>query len=510
VSSERWRQIGDLFDQAVAAPVESREALVMASPAPTEVKVEVLSLLEAHAKSAGFLDPPGHLSANARVGAYRIERVLGRGGMGVVYLAEDLRLHRLVALKALPPQLYEDEKLRARLRKEARAAAALSHPAIATVYALEEIDNQVFIASEYLEGQTLRQQIADGPLEAGLAVVTGLTVARALAAAHDRGVVHRDIKPENIIRTHDGAVKILDFGLATFEPGDREVSTMSRLTDTGVLAGTPLYMAPEQLLGQPTNFQTDHFAFGVLLYELILARHPFGDGSLPAIIARVLAGEPTGPTGFDTMPDAVWLIVDRCLQKTPADRFATTGALVEALEDVDVPVTAPVRKPGGSAARQPTAVTVRPALAVQPKAPPAAPAPETTAVWWWQFHQAAVALIYFGMLWPVWLVREWLGAAGAAAFFATLVCAIVAGSLRLHLSFTAATYPGELDAQRRRIGGWVRIADIGVAAALVLTGLAIADGHTGWGALFVSVGCGTALAFLAIEPATARAAFHST
>ena len=152
MTPERWQRIGVLFDKALAEPDGSRKAAVLAAPEHTDIKNEVLSLIDAHERGAGFIDPPGLLSADTQVGAYRIRRVPGRGGMGVVYLADDSRLHRPVALKALPPHLFRDEHMRSRLRKEAWAAAALSHLSIATIYALEEIDDQLFIVFEYLEG----------------------------------------------------------------------------------------------------------------------------------------------------------------------------------------------------------------------------------------------------------------------------------------------------------------------------------------------------------------------
>ena len=171
-SAERWQRVGALFDRALATPAAERLSLVRASGEPADVQDEVLGLLKSHDDSDGFLEPPALLDPGAEVGAYRIERIIGRGGMGVVYLAHDTRLHRPVALKALPPHLFRDDRMRARLRQEARAAAALSHPSIATVYALEEIGDQIFIASEYLEGRTLREELRRGPAAARLACST--------------------------------------------------------------------------------------------------------------------------------------------------------------------------------------------------------------------------------------------------------------------------------------------------------------------------------------------------
>src|SRR4029450_19063 len=212
MTPERWQRIGAIFEEVLAAPPHAREAMIRDSGEPEDVQDELRSLLQAHEGGEQFMEPPSPFTEGAQIGAYRIVRLIGRGGMGGVYLAEDTRLHRQVALKALPPHLFKDERMRWRLRKEAQAAAALSHPSIATVYALEEIGDQLLIATEYLEGRTLRDELENGPLTLPLAMATALDIARALAAAHERGVAHRDLKPENIVRLTNGTVKILDFG----------------------------------------------------------------------------------------------------------------------------------------------------------------------------------------------------------------------------------------------------------------------------------------------------------
>jgi tRNA A-37 threonylcarbamoyl transferase component Bud32 len=474
VNPERWQRVGALFDRALAEPAASRPGFVRASSEPADIQDEVLALLSAHEAPDGFLEPAALLEAGAMVGAYRIERILGRGGMGVVYLAEDTRLHRLVALKALPPHLFRDDRMRSRLRQEARAAAALSHPSIATVYALEEIDDQPYIAAEYLEGRTLREELAAGPLARGLAISTAREIAQALVAAHDRGIVHRDLKPENIVRVGNGTVKILDFGLAQFDVAAQDLASVTRLTEPGVMAGTPPYMAPEQLLAQPTSARTDQFAFGVLLYELLTGRHPFGAGPLPTTIARVLAGhlEPDA-----AIPSGLWNLIERATQKDPENRFASTADLVTAL---------------GTSAPQHRST----------------PAPASAASNWWETHQLIAALAYWSMAWPAWEVHRWTGRYGVVTFLATIIVIVVAANLRLHLWFTARTYPSELAAERARVARGIRVADWGFALVMMTTGLVIAEAHAGWGALFVAFGLGAALAFLVIEPATSRAALR--
>ncbi|MGE3492237.1 MAG: serine/threonine-protein kinase, partial [Vicinamibacterales bacterium] len=463
MTPERWQRVGALFDRALAEAPAGRTVLVRSSSEPADVQDEVMALLAAHDTGDGFLEPAALLEAGAQVGAYKIVRILGRGGMGVVYLAEDARLHRLVALKALPPHLFRDDRMRSRLRHEARAAAALSHPSIATVYALEEIGDQPFIASEYLEGRTLREELATGPLLPDRALATAREIAQALVAAHGRGIVHRDLKPENIVRVPSGGVKILDFGLAQFDAAAQDLASVTRLTDPGVMAGTPPYMAPEQLLGQTTGPATDQFAFGVLLYELLTGRHPFGSGALPTTIARVLGGslEPDA-----SIPAALWSVIERATQKEPAARFASATELAAALSQAP--------NPDSNASPDNRAPT--------PDQPVAHPG-RSTASTWWGTHQLLAALAYWSMAWPAWEVHKWTGRYGVLIFLATIVTIVVAGNLRLHLWFTSRTYPLELPAQRAHVGKWIHAADYGFALLMMATGLVIADAHTGWGAL---------------------------
>jgi tRNA A-37 threonylcarbamoyl transferase component Bud32 len=495
MTPERWQRVGGLFDRAIAEPKASRTAFVRSSPEPGDVQEEVLALLAAHDSDDGFLEPAALLDAGTMVGGYRIERILGRGGMGVVYLAEDTRLHRPVALKALPPHLFRDDRMRSRLRQEARAAAALSHPGIATVYALEEVGDQPFIASEYLDGRTLREELADGPFPLALALRTARDIADALVAAHDRGIVHRDLKPENIVRASNGSVKILDFGLAQFDVATQDLASVTRLTEPGVMAGTPPYMAPEQLLGQPTSARTDQFAFGVLLYELLTGRHPFGNGALPTTIARVLA---SSLERDPAIPDGVWDVIERATQKKPEDRFASTEALALALR------TNPLGPRGTSGTSGTSGTLGTPGT---PGTLGTVGAVATDASWW-RIHQLVAALAYWSMAWPAWEVHRWTGRYGVLIFLATIVTIVVSANLRLHLWFTSRTFPAEVPAQRQHVAHWIRAADWGFALLMVATGLVIADAHTGWAALLVAFGLGAALGFLVIEPTTARAVFR--
>jgi tRNA A-37 threonylcarbamoyl transferase component Bud32 len=479
--AERWHRVGALFDRALASPEPERLSVIRSSAEAADVQDEVIALLKSHDTSGGFLEPPSLLSPGDVIGSYRIERILGRGGMGVVYLAHDERLHRAVALKALPPHLFRDPTMRARLRQEARAAAALSHQSIATVFALEEIGDQIFIASEYLEGRTLREELAAGPVPQPRALAIARAIAVALHAAHERGIVHRDLKPENVILPANGGVKLVDFGLAQIDVTSQDLASVTRLTDAGVLAGTPPYMAPEQLLGQPTSARTDQFAFGVLLYELLTGRHPFGSGPLPTTIARTIASDPDPAD----VPPALWQIISRAIEKNPEQRFASMKDIAEALE---APATSTHPGTLGTSGTSGTLDT------------------SGTLLRWWQTHQLIVALGYWFMVYPAWAVHKWTGRYGVLTFLATLAIVIVGGNVRLHLWFTSRAYPAQLRVQLANISRLVRVADVAFSLIMIATGLVIADAHTGWAALFVAFGLGAALAFLVIEPATARAA----
>ncbi|HOW85719.1 MAG TPA: serine/threonine-protein kinase [Candidatus Aminicenantes bacterium] len=270
---------------------------------------------------------------------YRIETQLGKGGMGVVYRARDTRLDRPVALKMIPPGLIENPERRSRLLLEARSAAAVSHPAIAQVYDIDEADGNLFIAMEYVDGRTVTRLIADGELDLMGAIEIALQVAEGLAKAHDAGILHRDIKSDNIMVTRDGHAKLLDFGLAKLvEPEPDEPVSPAELSRTltrgrvqtipGAVMGTLSYMSPEQARGKELDRRSDIFSLGIVLYEMVTSELPF-KGETPLDTMHAIAYEEARPLTLlrRNLTPEIHRIVFRCLRKNPEDRYPDAHAL---------------------------------------------------------------------------------------------------------------------------------------------------------------------------------------
>ncbi|MEK6325094.1 MAG: protein kinase [Acidobacteriota bacterium] len=266
---------------------------------------------------------------------YRILQKLGAGGMGEVYLAEDTKLGRKVAIKFLPPESTADEQARKRLLREAQAAATLDHPNICAVHEVGEEDGRSFIVMQLLEGETLSRRINERPLQLREALDLAVQVADALAAAHLRGIIHRDIKPQNIMVTGRGQAKVMDFGLAKVvrekSLAESEAMTESLLTEPGAIVGTVPYMSPEQVKGEPVDARTDIFSFGAVLYEMLTGRRAFRGDSQIATLAAVLNQEPEPLPA--KVPHDLAKIILRCLRKDPARRYQTVADLKVALED---------------------------------------------------------------------------------------------------------------------------------------------------------------------------------
>jgi serine/threonine protein kinase len=444
----------------------------------------VRSLLDHHSRAGAFLTQPlveaaPHLleeelalEPGTVLGTYTVIRELGRGGMGRVYLANDERLGRTVALKALAPQLTRDPIHREHLRREARAAAVLTHPGICTVYALEEFDGELYIVTEFVEGHTLREEVrGKRPALDGI-VGTGRELAAALASAHAKGITHRDLKPENIMRLGDGRLKILDFGLARFD-GDGGGAGTATVTGSGALAGTPAYMAPEQIEGRHVSPATDVFAFGVLFYEWISGVHPFQAASSLATLARVMDSHPEPLAARASTPRFVSDIVDRCLKKSPSERFRSALELCDAFE-----------RPG-SAVRHSSGSSV-----------------------WWRVHQLTAMVLYIAATARAWQIKEWLRSpTSLRAFILMGVAASLGGIVRGHLIFTDVMNRSRLSSELRRTRRAVVGADVVMAATLSVDALLLSSLQPLAAVFTICVAVGIALASILMEPATTAAVF---
>jgi Tol biopolymer transport system component len=276
------------------------------------------------------------LSAGARLGSYEIVRPIGAGGMGEVYCARDTKLDRDVAIKVLPADVSARPDAIARFEREARAVAALSHPNILAIHDFGTADGVSYAVMELLEGESLRQALADGPLPGRRAVDYAIQIARGLAAAHDKGIVHRDIKPENVFITADGRVKILDFGLARQDSpviaGATLAPTLNNPTEPGTVLGTVGYMAPEQVRGGAVDSRADVFAFGAMLYEMVTGRRAFQRETAAETMTAILREDPPEIAMAGGVPPAIERIVRRCLEKKPEARFRSAHDLAFALE----------------------------------------------------------------------------------------------------------------------------------------------------------------------------------
>jgi serine/threonine-protein kinase len=360
MDSDRWQKIERIFHIALEAEPERRATILDGSCAGDEsLRLEVESLLAHHEKADTFIETPAFATAKptssseesssksggavpftvgAVIGQYRVLEELGAGGMGVVYKAEATKLGRLVALKFLPETLARDASALERFQREARAASALNHPNICTIYDIEEYQGHPFIAMEYLDGRALKDHILGRTLDSDEISKLGIQIAEALSAAHSKGVVHRDVKPGNIVVTVSGPVKVLDFGLAKLIGSQGENAPTVSLTESHTVTGTLPYMSPEQLRGREVDSRTDIYALGVVLYEMSTGRRPFTAEISPQLIDDILNSPPPLPRQVNPkISPKLEEIILKCLEKDPEDRYQTAKEIAVDLRRMTSP-----------------------------------------------------------------------------------------------------------------------------------------------------------------------------
>jgi pimeloyl-ACP methyl ester carboxylesterase/class 3 adenylate cyclase len=347
--SSRWRRVRELFEELLELPAPARGAALAGLDVHPTIRAELERLLDADRIDDGLLSPGTSPAAVAaalarataetrdapdeplprRLSSYDMLSRLGAGGMGEVYLAHDARLDRKVALKLLSRQLTQDPAWLARFAREARSVSALNHPNILTIHEVGESGGIHFIATEFIEGRTLRDHLARGPLPCDVALDVAAQIAAALAAAHAVGIVHRDIKPENVMLRPDGYVKVLDFGLAKLTgPGGPATDH----TTPGLLMGTTSYMSPEQARGLEVDARTDVFSLGVVLYEMLTGRAPFAGETPSDVLVAILGAEPPRPSAsVPDLPRALDRLVARALHKDREARHQTARELRQEL-----------------------------------------------------------------------------------------------------------------------------------------------------------------------------------
>lgn len=349
MTAERWKQIEQLVQKALeCGPAERAALLDRECDGDPELRAEVESLIAAAGQAQSF--PEGDAKENAtllleetgsetligsRIGPYLIQQHLGTGGMGEVYLAQDVRLRRRIALKLLDRRLIGDSQSHQRFLREARMASALDHPNICTIHEVGEDAGRPFIAMQFVEGVTLARAINAKPMKLDSLFGLSLQIADALSAAHARGIIHRDIKAGNIMVTPDGKAKVLDFGLAKLLDWTEGETHEAHLTMTGLVIGTPGSMSPEQARGEQVDHRTDIFSFGVVMYQMATGSAPFAGRSKVDVLTAVLSQTqpPAGKLNKE-IPQRLSALIDRALAKEPGARYQTMDELISDLQDI--------------------------------------------------------------------------------------------------------------------------------------------------------------------------------
>jgi len=341
MTPERWQQVKEIFNSAINYRPEERSSFIsQACSGDEELRSEVESLIASHEESGSFIDKPAfeaaaslltrekvELNSGQTIGSYEVLSFISRGGMGEVYLAQDKRLGRKVALKLLPSTFTTDDDRLRRFEQEARAASALNHPNIITIYEITNAAGSHIIATEFVEGETLRTRVNRSPLSLAETLNIATQVADALSAAHKAGIIHRDIKPENIMLRPDGYVKVLDFGLAKLSEQAApavaaEAPTIQVRTGSGIVIGTAGYMSPEQARGLGVDHRSDIFSLGAVMYEMLARRKPF-EGDTPSdTLAAILKTEPPPLSRVaQSVPAELVRIVNKSLRKDREERY---------------------------------------------------------------------------------------------------------------------------------------------------------------------------------------------
>src|SRR5687767_121303 len=356
MADEKWQRVREIFDLALQLnPTERRRFIDQVCGDDKALLAEVESLLTSHDSAEGFMETPAvarvadmieveskKLEPGKSFGHYEIIKQIGEGGMGEVYLAKDKKLDRKVAIKILNEEFSQNESNLQRFVSEAKAASALNHPNILTIYEFGEAEDARFIVSEYIEGKTLREIIRESKLTLPQILDISIQITGALSAAHKAHLVHRDIKPENIMIRHDGYVKVLDFGLAKLvEQKNKPILSLEEptvrrdLTAKGVIVGTVNYMSPEQAKGERVDVRTDIFSLGVLIYEMLASKPPFAGGNAIETLGSILNKDPV-PLSRQTpeVPHELERIINKALRKDREQRYQTAKDLLIDLQDV--------------------------------------------------------------------------------------------------------------------------------------------------------------------------------
>ncbi|MCY7348979.1 MAG: protein kinase [Pyrinomonadaceae bacterium] len=348
MAKERWQKIERIFNEAVLLSENERQRLVVSEcVGDLAMRLEICEMLAEDAAADNLLDQTifpygmhllgndcGNLFSTITFAGYKLQRIIGRGGMGAVILAEDVRLERLVALKVLTMNADPNDEAALRFQQEARAISAISHPNVAHIYEFGTYNGRYFMAMEYLPGETLRELLSQGKLDEPSIVKIAIQIVKSLAAAHTSGIIHRDIKPENVMISKDRHVKVLDFGLAKFvEPTitkndeSAKIYTSGRTSlDTmpGMIIGTTAYMSPEQIRGKAVDSRTDLWSFGVVLFEMLTGTRPFSGDAASDVQAAILLKD----LATSDCPKSFRQIVVKLLQKNPADRYQSAEDLL--------------------------------------------------------------------------------------------------------------------------------------------------------------------------------------